>query len=176
MGWKKLKDAFELTHLEVVDGDVISLGSAYIPDKVKIHRDGGCTGDLRWLAKYYPDLASATKAQVAELLAATDVFERSLPVYAVSDGELREYQCEEYGWPNTTHCGQMMYDNRFFDTPDKAIANGIENAEAGLEILAESEAQIVAQLDRIRQRKAEYSRWLQNLRDVGNQGTAELKE
>lgn len=31
--------------------------------------------------------------------------------------------CEEYGWPNTTHSGEIMYENTYFRTRGEAHGN-----------------------------------------------------
>jgi hypothetical protein len=54
-------------------------------------------------------------------------------VWTYQDGRIVEKQCEEYGWPNLTHDGQIMYENTYSPDRSKVIEWARKNAAAGRE-------------------------------------------
>ena len=82
------------------------------------------------MRREYPQVFGASCSDILSLIAAPDVFEKSLPVYTPHEGEILEKYCEKYGWPNVTHDGILMYDNTFFKDKTSAIKRGVEETEA----------------------------------------------
>lgn len=143
MGWKAVKDAYNIEHIVEVDDGNILISSDYLHGIIKIDPklktiEWGTLGERQYgdLARYWCDL-HADLDKLWQLADAKDEFSTSLPVYSYSDGKIIEDYCEEYGWPNVTHTGKLMYDNVFFSSRNDAIKRGIRNAEAGVEIAAE---------------------------------------
>ena len=97
--------------------------------------------------------------KLAELVAAEDIFERSIPVFTYQGGEIVEKQCEELGWPNVTHDGCMQFENTF--SPDAGLVRtwAIDNARAGIEWMTahalEKEAELSEMRERLAQRKSD---------------------
>ena len=54
------------------------------------------------------------------------------PVFLVENGEIIEEFTEEYGWPNVTHTGKIMYVNTSFKTRRAAAAHGKQEAEIAI--------------------------------------------
>lgn len=77
--------------------------------------DKGTLGPF--LEKYYPALHGTPPAEIKAILDAPDVFERDIVVYTYRGGEIIEQLCEEVGWPNVTHDGELQMDNKH--SPDK---------------------------------------------------------
>lgn len=96
----------------------------------------------------YPELFSVPPEELKALLEAEDEFEAYLPVYAVKEGELVQYFCEELGFPNTTHCGKLMYQNRFSSDPLEVVEWARENAEAGISLKQDRNKQLQKELAR----------------------------
>lgn len=144
MGWKAIKDHYRIKHLVAIhEGKGICIGSSYVHDLIRINPEAR---KIEWgnlgpsyndeLARYWSEIHEDIDAFWA-LVDAPDTFSRNLPVYTYEGGKVVEYQCEEYGWPNVTHDGQMMYENTFFERPEDARKAGIRNAQAGVESLTE---------------------------------------
>lgn len=138
MGWKRIKDHYGIGHIvHVSDGNLL-IGSPYIHDIIVVAPDGRVVkeydrsgGDL---ARYQSDIAS-NPAEFARLFAEEDVFSASIPVYTYrtyKGAEIIEKACEELGWPNVTHDGDIMYDNTFFTDRNKAVVAARKDAAAGL--------------------------------------------
>lgn len=126
MGWKTLKERFGIEHQVCVYGGNIAIGSPLVSNIVEINPATGKIVDTQsfvregFLEKNYPCLANATDADRLAAIQAQDTFERDIPVFSFCDGNLIETFCEEPGYPNVTHCGKIMFENRF--TTDRNVA------------------------------------------------------
>ena len=160
MGWKAIKDRYRIGHLvSVHKGKGICIGSGYVHDLIRINPE---TRNVEWgnlgpstndhLARYWDEIHQDIQA-FWHLVDADDMFDRDLPVFTYEDGAVVQYLCEEYGWPNVTHDGQMMYDNTFFEKEADARMAGVQNAKAGIQSLE-------ATVDRAKQDLAEREGWL----------------
>jgi hypothetical protein len=138
MGWKSLKEAYGITHIVKVEDDGIKIGSAYVGDLLTVKPDGTVirssilTNDQGPLSQVL-EAMEEDRARLLEHLRATDVFERSLPVWTYENGRILELACEEHGWPNVTHDGRLMYENLFFEKREDAVTAAIRNAEYAVE-------------------------------------------
>lgn len=132
MGFKAIKEHYRIGHSVHVTSEGICIGSPYVSNLivigfdgvVKKREDGRLNEDL---ARYMREF-DADPAKLKELAARTDTFTTSLPVYTWEDGKIIEAKCETYGWPNTTHEGRIMYENRFSKSKDEAVKAAKEDA------------------------------------------------
>lgn len=148
MGWKNVKEHYKIKHLVAIHEEWerkitgcrrLCIGTGYVHDLIEINVDKktfkpgklGLSGN-KDLQRYWAEI-TADPDKLWELFEAPDTFERSIPVYTYKDGKIIECQCEELGWPNVTHDGQMMYENLFFADRNDAIERAIANAEARVE-------------------------------------------
>jgi len=123
MGWKLLKQYFEIKHIVQVEDGQIKIGSGYVSDLALIDmKTGKLTRKLGWerSLEEYGALLNASPEEILALLNEPDQFERSLPVYIVSDAKVIEETCEVFGYPNLTHSGRLMYENTTFLEREKA--------------------------------------------------------
>lgn len=149
MAWKRLKEHFQIGHIVQIKEQTILIGSPYVSDLISVSADGACAwGKLGAstnpdLARYFAEMRSAPTL-VRELIASPDSFSAHNPVFTYEGGTVLEKKCEEYGWPNVTHDGLLMYENSFFREKSKAIEKAKNNARAGIkswtENIAEAEA------------------------------------
>ena len=151
MGCKALKAHYGIQHIvHVVDGGAIAIGSPYLPIIILI-----TDGDPEWKLMPMPDgeLDDVFDRMVREpdvvraLIATPDTFERAIPVWTFDyDGNIVEHACEKPGWPNTTHDGVLMYENRFSTDRSQVVAWARENlalyAEHAQECVAEASKQL----------------------------------
>jgi hypothetical protein len=135
MGWKRIRDHFRIGHIvHVRDGKVL-IGSSYCTDLLTVHPDGRVEegslghGGNADLTRYWKELR-ADPALVASLFAAPDEFTRSLTVYGYDGGKIIEKQCEQPGWPNVTHDGELMYDNSYSESRAEVVGWAQDNAAA----------------------------------------------
>lgn len=129
--WKTIQEHYNIKHLVTVEsrreyGNVpcIFIGSPYIHDIIVIrvsdgkllkrYNSGKHTNEL--LYNLQPKLdADEQSGKLKELIDAKDTFEKLLPVYDISDYKhIRLRYCEQYGYPNVTTEGLLMYDNQFY--------------------------------------------------------------
>lgn len=163
MGWKNVKHAYRIRHIVHVTEQGVCIGSPYISDIIVIgldgsilkryDRDGWATGQND-LARYQSELA-ADPARLQRLIAEPDHFEKSVPVFTYDGGRIIEKHCEEPGWPNVTHDGELMYDNRFSVDKAKVVEWAKTNADAGISMYARSIAQAREELSKLEQKEAE---------------------
>lgn len=153
MGWKNLKQAFDIGHIVHVTPQGISIGSPYLPQVLVIDPANGRIikgEDPFWLRnedvrRYHADL-SADPARVLALIQAPDTFATSLSVYTYSGAEIIEKYCEAYDFPNVTHDGVLMHDNTFSSSKDVVIGWAKRNAEACLEWTESEIARLQAEI------------------------------
>lgn len=170
MGWKSVRDHYRIEHIVQVTDAGICIGSGYIHDIIVISVDRGeivkrYDPGAGWSRNAdldrYQDEMDADPFKLAELVAAEDTFDRSIPVYTYEGGSIIEKRCEELGWPNVTHDGVIQYENTF--SPDAGLVRtwAIDNAKAGIEWMTESveeaERELQKRRDRLEQRKADLS-------------------
>lgn len=160
MGHKAFKSHFKIkNHIVSVRKGVLYIGSGFASNLVGIDMQTG--GILvnnvfgSFLHRYYPEILNSTDEDRLALIKTPDVFEQSIPVYTFCDGQIVEKQCEQLGFPNVTHDGEVMYENTHY--PNKADA--IEYARKMLcrEIEREEEAitDLETQLIKVKARLSE---------------------
>lgn len=149
MGWKNVREHYLIVHIVAVfPGKGICIGSPYVHDLIVISPDGKLhwgplgIGENRDLARYHAEM-TADLARLKALIDAPDTFGAALPVWTYDGGKIITAYCEKYGWPNCTHDGTLMYDNRFFRTEAEAVAKAKREADLGIrmaqEMIMESE-------------------------------------
>jgi hypothetical protein len=155
MGWKNIKEHYGVTHLVSVQPEGICIGSGYVPGLIVI-REGKVSSVSPLLLSSSPlqtvlDRMRADPEKLLELELSKDIFLQSLPVYTFEGSRvIREY-CEEYGWPNTTHSGKLMYDNLYFKTWAEALDAAKKDAAAKVKFLSQIVEEEFARLSRTRQ-------------------------
>lgn len=139
MGWKSIKEHYRIEHSVQVTEQGICIGSPYIHDlivigldgTIKKHSESGNEDLVRYMREFQPD-----PEKLKSLAQAGDIFERSIPVYTYDyKGNILEKQCEEPGWPNVTHDGQMMYGNTFSTDRAKVVSWAKSEMKAGIRLL-----------------------------------------
>ena len=136
MGWKAVRDHYRIGHIVHVIGDDLVVGSGMAPRVITVTPDGEVRVDLgirNGEIGRIADEMRADKSKLLELMSAEDAFERSIPVHTWRDGAMVERFCEETGWPNVTHDGDLMYENRYSEDRAEALAWAREDAASAVE-------------------------------------------
>lgn len=117
MGWKAVTDHYRIEHIvQMVAGDM-HIGSAYIGDIIVVKPDGTIvkrpekTSNTN-LLRYQQEI-DADPIMFERLLSKTDVFPTSRTVYTWDENGIVRTSCDKTGWPNITHDGILMHDNRY---------------------------------------------------------------
>lgn len=173
MGWKNLKERFRIGHTVQVTQAGICIGSAY-HDIIVVGNDGVFKkryGDQGYYATN-PDLLryqqemDAAPADVLAAINTPDQFSASLTVWTYSGSDIIKKHCEQYGWPNLTHDGLMMWENTYFVDREEAVKAALRNSLAGLTMAVERVAEIEEQLARMRSSVAEYEQEIRFMLDT----------
>lgn len=137
MGWKKVKEHYRIEHIVKMSSEGLCIGSGYIPETIVVNAAGEIVTRYdrgnNALERYQREI-EADPDLFVRLMAEPDVFERNVPVFSYAGAQVLEKQCEELGWPNVTHDGDMMYENTWFPTREEAIRKAKEDARAGVEL------------------------------------------
>lgn len=168
MGWKAVKDYYRIGHIVQVRNGRICIGSPYIPEIIVIDADGNITkrdssnADLK---RYMKEFSENLK-KLSDLVQQPDEFERSIPVFTYDGGKIIEKQCENLGWPNVTHDGEIMYDNTHSADRGKVVEWAKKNAEAWIKNVLERIAQ---QEKEIEESHKLLDEWVSNLEALKNE-------
>lgn len=134
MGWKAVKEHYQIKHIVHMRDGHLCIGSPYISNIIEVSTKGKILKRYEWgssdeLANYQRAIEE-TPEVFTELMAKPDAFDKHITVYTYDEGAILEKQCEELGWPNITHDGQLMYENTFSDNRAKIVETAIRNAQA----------------------------------------------
>lgn len=135
MGWKNVKQHYRIGHIVKMADNQLCIGSGYIPEIIVVSLAGEIVkrydrrdGDL---ARYQEEI-EADPALFTRLMREPDKFERSIPVFSFLGCKVIEKQCEELGWPNVTHDGDVMHENTWFPTREQAIRAAKQSARSAI--------------------------------------------
>lgn len=136
MGWKAVKDHYGIEYTVHMDGGDMHVGAGYLPRIITVTPAGEVTVSRGMRRDEIDRIAGEMEADTArllELMAATDTFERSIPVYTWSGADILERHCETPEWPNVTHDGEIMYENRYSQDRAEVVEWARESAESRIE-------------------------------------------
>jgi hypothetical protein len=171
MGWKAVEEHFKIKHIVCITHKGLCIGSAYIHDIAVINPSTGeVRGNIKFLKDTYPLLLEAGPVEIKRLLGLQDQFQKSMHVYTYKDGKIIEEQCEEYGWPNVTHGGSLMYNNEYFGDRKSAVDAGKEEAAAGIRCMERRVTQIEGDLEEAKLQLEKEKVELQGYIDLENKG------
>jgi hypothetical protein len=144
MGWKKLKECFEIGHIVQVTKEGICIGSGYVSDLVTVDPSTGAVAEHStfsgFLKRECPALLAASAEEVLQAINAEDKFTAAITVYTYEGSKIIEKLCEEPGWPNVTHDGELMYENRFSTDKETVVQWAKRNAALGVKFAKEAVA------------------------------------
>lgn len=139
MGWKAVKEHYRIEHIVQVTSAGLCVGSGYIHDLITVDRRvvrSKFRSAVDELGRIEREM-NADIDKLVELVEQEDIFERSITVYTYSDGEIIEKQCEEVGWPNVTHDGELMYENSHSTDRAQVLEWAIKDETHGIQMYRE---------------------------------------
>ena len=104
--------------------------------------------------------------EIIEIINGKDELENPLPVFTVDNGVLIETFTDKYGWPNTTIDGDIMYENTYFKTKQKAILHGISELGYSIENVKERIENLELDLEKAKNRLSEKEQQLLTLKTL----------
>lgn len=143
MGFKLLRDTYKIEHIvQVLDkkeygGRVICIGSPYIHDLIVINMEGEIVKryDRRSnneLQRYMQEFDEDPE-KLKRIVQTTDAFDadknKTVYIYDSYYCRIRTEVCQDYGYPNTTNTGELMYYNTSFLTYKDALNYAIRDTE-----------------------------------------------
>lgn len=178
MGWKNVRDHYRIKHIVHVRDGVLCVGSGFVTNIIEIRNAfpvfstsvGRGNADLdRYMAEMQAD-----RAKLRELIETPDTFERSITVWTCDyfKGLIIEKQCEEFGWPNVTHDGELMYENSFSTDRAEIVEYARRNAAAGVESAERNIADAEQKLAERREIRDKYAAALAKFNDETQKATA----
>jgi hypothetical protein len=125
MGWKSVKDHYDIKHIVKTVGGDIHIGSPYIGDIIVISAEGVLTkrsssASNSEIDRYQREMA-ADPETLRRLTLAEDIHDAAIPVYTWQGADVVLKHCDRLEWPNVTHDGEIMYENRFSQDRDVII-------------------------------------------------------
>jgi hypothetical protein len=85
--------------------------------------------------------------KMIDIINGNDELDIKLPVfYMNTEGNIIESYTDEYGYPNTTYDGKLMYDNYFFKTKREAIIDSLERYKIRVNTFLDNIAQYESDL------------------------------
>lgn len=142
MGWKNVKTHFKITHNVQVTSKGLCIGSGYVHDLVVINLNTGVVCESPtfkgFLKEYYPQLLNTSPEDMIRLLESHDNFTTKIPVYTFEQGDVVIDYAEEFGYPHTTHSGNLMYENTHFKTFSEAKVAALRDLESNMEFTKDS--------------------------------------
>lgn len=168
MGWKTLKEHYRISHIVHITPEGICIGSPYVPDLIVISLDGDIkkSKDDRYvnedLQRYIAEMRSDPET-LKKVVAASDSFSASIPVFTYDGGDVIEKKCEKLKWPNVTHDGCLMYENTFSTDKEQVIKWAKSNAMSGISVMKDNIASRRKELDEAVEYLRKYEADLQKL-------------
>jgi len=130
MGLKRLIAGFEFLQKKNINVNVqdnsIVIGAGYLNCVATIVRlsDGLFSShDTQYLSQDFAGKLNRDRKLLTDLIDTPDIFDRELVVWGIEDHEVVAFSCEEYGYPNTTFSGKLMFENMFFENREDAVLN-----------------------------------------------------
>jgi len=134
MGVKNLKEHYNIKYIVQVYDNIdkpktVCIGSAYVHDLIELSMDGKIikvnsivkrNRHDEAIVKILDRLEADGPDLVAKLINESDIFKDLKPVYIYERGRIYKKYCEEFGWPNCTTDGMLMYENTSFAVREDA--------------------------------------------------------
>lgn len=105
---------------------------------------------------------------IHDIINGDDILENPLPIYTVIDGKLIETYTDTYGYPNITISGELMYENEYFKTKEKAISEGIKEYEYFEKHLKEQITESEKEISKKREKAIELNNYILHLTSLIN--------
>lgn len=171
MGFKAFKEHYGINdHIVSVHKGVISIGSDYVSNLVGIDMQTGAIlineAFSGFLVQKYPEILNSTNEERLALVQIKDQFSQSIPVYTSCNGQIIEKQCEELGFPNVTHDGEIMYQNTHYANKADAVEYAREDLGCRIEYYEGSIVDLEAKLAEKKGKLAESKKLLEELNNT----------
>lgn len=129
MGHKTFRDRFGGGYIvqKEKSGNIV-IGSGFVHNLItvtpdfKILKNGIVSEDGEPYRIYLALVDAKQSGELERSLSCEETYSSLNDVYIPEDGRVIKKQCEEFGWPNTTIDGRIMYENTSFKTRREALS------------------------------------------------------
>lgn len=171
MGFKAFKEHFGIDdHIVSVHNKIISIGTDFISTLVSIDMQTGAIllNDIfsEFLAQKYPKILHSTNEERLALIQIEDQFSQSITVYFACNGQVVEKQCEELGFPNVTHDGEIMCQTTHYENKADAVEYARKNLHYQIKNHEESVADLEANLTEKKDKLAESKKLMEEFNNT----------
>lgn len=143
MGYKLLRDTYKIEHIvQVCDkkeygGRVICIGDTFVHDLIVITMEGtvvvrSAVDDEVEFQRYIQEF-DADPEKLKRIVQTQDAFDadknKTVYIFDFHTCKIRTEVCQEYGYPNTTNMGELLYDNTSFKTYKDALNFALQFTE-----------------------------------------------
>lgn len=174
MGWKNLKNHFNLKYIVHVQNDYIHIGNKYINNiiSINIHNANIKVNNDFWNDRIYinenneilyhhnidqsfKDIINTDKQILLDIINSEDNFHSSITLYTFdkSNGDIIELTSEHTEFPNVTHNGTLIYDHCFSIDKDLIIKKAKDKIQQRIngtsEFIDELQKDINTQTDKL---------------------------
>ena len=137
MGIKALKKEFNIGHIVQRRDGKILIGSPYVSELIAINPEGEVSkskivqsGRYK-IGQIYEALIACNKARLLKIINEPEIPIDPKPVFTEAGrGRVIKVYCEEYGYPNITTEGELMYENSHFQNRAESLKHAKENRAA----------------------------------------------
>lgn len=102
--------------------------------------------------------------EIVDIINGIDTCENPIDVYTHKDGKIIKQQCEVFGWPNSTLCGDLMHKNTHYLSYEDALKDALNDQESYEKQLIERASKRRIELEEIECKLASVKRNLVKLK------------
>lgn len=162
MGVHRVKEHFGIHHTVHMEDGKLLIGSDYIRDILIFSVDGELLQGRQNFDEYVKEIAG-DRESFKTLLALPDDETGTVSVFSHNNGRVIEQKTYALGWPHVTLCGERMYNNTHFASPQEAAQHGVESMAYRVQHDREQESRLREQLKECQDRKKESQLAIQTL-------------
>ena len=163
-----LKELLDIKHAVADYGEYIGIGSWYVHDLIRIDKKtfevskSSIVSDGE-LLRIFDELKNINKTKMRDIVMGNNGEEYNKEVYYCESGKIRKTYCKEYGYPNTTIDGVLMYDNTHYKNPLDAVVREIEGLKIGIKY---TQNNIIDLDDNLRKQKEKLNEYMKEMEEL----------
>jgi len=142
-----------VSKLITVDAKTMEIKFALAPSYVRNHRDSVCDGNSELVFIWDKLCELISTGELKDIIIFNDPTENMFPVYSVKDGMLIEQFTDKIEYGNTTHDGELIYENSHYANKVEAVERGIMHLRGMHDMYSARIDALVRELDDVKKTK-----------------------